>query len=370
VKDTYRGRRPALDTGRGEPAVRVVHARSLGRAEFERWSETQGRSPSLASPYFSPEYTRLIAAARPDVRVALLEAGDGPVGFFPFQPGRFGVGAPVGSLITDYHGVIAAEGVRVDPVALLRACGLKTWRFRHVPAAQTAFEQFTRARCDSAVIDVSGGFEEYTRERLAAGSHVVASLARKERKLERDHGPVRYLEHTPDPAVLALLMEWKVRQYLRTGAINALSRGWVREVLALAHGAQGEAFAGVLSLLCAGGRPVAVHLGIRSATVLHSWFPAYDPGFAHYSPGQILFLKMAESSPASGIHTIDLGPGRGQHKLVMKNSGSPLLEGAVEVPSLTAKAAGASRAARRLVRGTPLAAALRPIVRRAEALSR
>lgn len=353
-----------------ELAVRVVPARSLDPAELERWSEVRRGSPSLASPYFSPEYTHLIAAARPDVRVGLLEARDGPVGFFPFQPGRFGVGAPVGSLITDYHGVIAAEGVRVDPVALLRACGLKTWRFRHVPAAQTAFEQFTRARCDSAVIDLSGGFEEYARQRLQAGSHIVASLERKERKLEREHGPVRYFEHTPDPGVLALLMEWKVRQYRRTGAINALGRGWVREVLRLAHGTQGEAFAGVLSLLCAGGRPVAVHLGIRSAAVLHSWFPAYDPGFAHHSPGQILFLKMAESAPASGIHTIDLGPGEGQHKLVMKNSGSPLLEGSVEVPSLTAKAASASRTARVLIGRTPLAAALRPIARRAEALSR
>jgi CelD/BcsL family acetyltransferase involved in cellulose biosynthesis len=351
-------------------AVRVVSAGSLERAELERWAETQGCAPSLASPYFSPEYTRLIARARPDVRVGLLEAADGPVGFFPFHPGRLGVGAPVGWPITDYHGVIAQEGVRVDVVALLRASGLTAWPFRHVPAAQTAFERFARARCDSAVIDISSGFEEYARQRREAGSHIVASLGQKERKLAREHGPVSYVEHTPDPGMLDLLMEWKTRQYRRTGAINALGRRWVREVLRLAHGTQGEAFAGVLSLLCTDGRPVAMHLGIRSRTVLHSWFPTYDPTFARYSPGQILFLKMAESAPAPGIRAIDLGPGTGQHKAVMKNSGSPLLEGIAEVPSLTATVVRASRTARALVHRSPMAGALRPVVRSGEALRR
>jgi CelD/BcsL family acetyltransferase involved in cellulose biosynthesis len=349
--------------------VRVVPAGSLDRAQLDRWSEMQRGSPSLASPYFCPEYTRLVAAARHDVRVGLLEAGDEPIGFFPFQGGPFGVGAPVGSLITDYHGIIAGEGVRVDLVEMLRACGLKTWGFRHVPAAQTAFERFSWSRCDSAVIDLSSGFEGYVHERRESGSHAVASLGQKERKLEREHGPVRYLEHTPDPTVLALLMEWKVRQYRQTGAINAFARGWVRKALGLIHQTQGDAFAGVLSLLCAGGSPVAVHLGIRSSTVLHSWFPAYDPRFARYSPGQILFLKMAESAPASGIRAIDLGPGEGQHKLIMKNFGSPLLEGMVEVPSLTAKVVRTSRTARALVKRTPLAPKLRPIVRRLEVVA-
>jgi CelD/BcsL family acetyltransferase involved in cellulose biosynthesis len=350
--------------------MRVVPAGSLDRAQLGRWSELQSSSASLASPYFCPEYTRLIAAARQDVRVGLLEAGDGPVGFFPFQGGRFGVGAPVGSLITDYHGVIAGEGVRVDAAEMLRACGLKTWGFCHVPAAQTAFERFSWSRCDSAVIDLSRGFEEYAHERRESGSRLVASIGQKERKLEREHGPVHYVQHTPDPGVLALMMEWKIRQYRQTGAINALARGWVRKVLRLMHETQGETFAGVLSLLCAGGSPVAVHFGIRSSTVLHSWFPTYDPRFARYSPGLILFLKMAESVPASGIRAIDLGPGEGQHKLIMKNSGSPLLEGMAEVRSLTAKAVRASRTARLLVSRTPLAPRLRAIVRRLEGVRR
>jgi CelD/BcsL family acetyltransferase involved in cellulose biosynthesis len=354
---------------RGKMVVRAVPAGSLDRAQLGRWSELQRGSPSLASPYFCPEYTRLVAAARQDVRVGLLEAGDGPVGFFPFQGGRFGVGAPVGSLITDYHGIIAGEGVHVDAVEILRGCNLKAWRFHHVPAAQTAFGRFSRSRCDSAVIDLSRGFEEYVHERRASGSHLEASIGRKERKLERDYGPVRYVQHTPDPGVLALLMKWKIRQYRQTGAIDALGRRWVRTALRLIHETQSEAFAGVLSLLCAGGSPVAVHLGIRSSTVLHSWFPAYDPRFASYSPGLILFLKMAESVPASGIRAIDLGPGEGQHKQILKNAGSPLLEGIAEVPSLTAKAVRASRTARALVGRTRLAPRLRPIVRSLEGVA-
>jgi CelD/BcsL family acetyltransferase involved in cellulose biosynthesis len=348
--------------------TRVLSAASLDREQLQRWSEIQRSCPSLASPFFRPEYASLVAAAGEDVKVALLESSAGPAGFFPFQLGHFGVGRPAGSLITDYHGVIAGEGVDVKPLALLRACGMKSWSFHHVPAAQQAFAPFSRSSCESAVMDLSEGFEGYVRGRHEHGSHAIRSLGQKAHKLEREHGPISYVHHSTDPDVLALLMRWKQHQYHQTGALDPLARGWVRRVLELVHRAQGESFAGVLSMLCTEDRPVAVHLGLRSETVMHSWFPAYDHEFARYSPGQLLFLELAKHAPESGIRAIDLGPAEGQHKRTMTSAGAPLLEGAVEVPSLTSGVLRASRAARKALKRTPLGPSLQTARRRLEAL--
>jgi CelD/BcsL family acetyltransferase involved in cellulose biosynthesis len=344
-------------------AVRVVPARSLDDAQLERWSEIQRDVPSLASPFFSPQFTRIIASVRDDVQVGLLEQGGETVGFFPFQRRRLGVGAPVGLNLSDYHGLIATDGVAIDPVELIRACGLKTWEFDHLPATQTWFASFSHRERSSVVMDLSEGYEAYAQARRESGSSTISQLGQKSRKLAREHGELRYVQHTAERATFELLLDWKQRQHEQTGAVNILARDWIREVLRGVHEAQGEDFAGLLSVLYAGERIVAIHLGMRSRTVLHSWFPAYDPAYSRYSPGQILFLKLAEGMPALGVSAIDLGPGEQQHKLTMQSYGTPLLSGMVEVPSLAARAVRTRQAARALVRRTALAPRLRSFAR-------
>jgi CelD/BcsL family acetyltransferase involved in cellulose biosynthesis len=343
--------------------VRVVPASSLNRVQLARWSEIQRSVASLASPFFCPEFTCLVSSVRNDVQVGLLEADDELVGFFPFQRRRFGVGAPVGSNLSDYHGIIAPEDMSIDAAELLRACGLKTWEFNHVPASQTAFGKFSRSRWSSTVMDLSSGFDAYARARRETGSSMIAKLGRSAGKLEREHGSLSYVQHTADRAIFELLLEWKQRQLERIGAVNIFRRAWIRQMLRLVHETQSDAFAGLLSVLYVGEEVVAVHLGMRSSTVLHSWFPAYDPRFARYSPGQILYLKMAESVPSLGIRAIDFGPGEYQHKLRWQSFETPLLVGMVEVPSLAAQAVRARRATKALVRRTSLAPRVRSIGR-------
>jgi CelD/BcsL family acetyltransferase involved in cellulose biosynthesis len=343
--------------------VRAVAASSLTRAQLERWSAIQQDVPALSSPFFSAEFTRLVASVRGDVHVGLLERDDELVGFFPFQRLRFGVGRPVGLNMSDYNGLIAAPGTAVDVSELLRGCQLKTWEFDHVPASQAAFARFSHRESASVVMDLSAGYEAYEQARKATGSSTISQLGQKARKLEREHGEVRYVQHTSDRAIFDLLLEWKERQYQQTGAVNILHRPWARELLRLVHEAQDEHFAGLLSVLYAGPQIVAIHLGIRSATVLHSWFPAYDPAYSRYSPGQILFLKLAEAMPALGIRAIDLGPGEQQHKLTMRSYGAPLLVGVAAVPSLAAQAVHTRRATKELIRRTSLAPRVRSLAR-------
>lgn len=344
--------------------VEVVSARSLTSAQIARWSQIQGGDPALASPFFSPQFTSIVGVARDDVYVGILEQDARTVGFFPFQRGRFGAGRPVGWRVSDYQGVIAEQGARWDGKDLIRACGLKAFEFDHVIAGRPGFEPFGRGRSQSPFMDLSRGFDAYERERRDAGVGEIVSANRKMRKLAREHGDLRFEPHAAEPEALATLLRWKQQQYLRTGVSDTLARAWIRQVLELIHVRQDESFAGVLSLLYAGDRVVAAHLGVRSASVWQYWFPAYDPAFARYSPGILLLVKMAEHAPSVGLGTIDLGRGDEEFKGILMSGAVPLIEGRVELPSLASAEWRLRRGARVLIRRTALARPARRVLRR------
>lgn len=73
---------------------------------------------------------------------------------------------------------------------------------------------------------------------------------------------------------------------------------------------------------------------MRTPTVWHYWFPAYDKQFAKYSPGLMLLLKLAERAPATGIATIELGKGMSLYKERLMNGRTILCRGSVELPSM------------------------------------
>jgi hypothetical protein len=70
------------------------------------WRVIQVANDRFSSPYFDPEFTRLVAEVRNDVRVVIIENERRIVGFFPYQRNGLGLGKPVGGPLSDYHGVI------------------------------------------------------------------------------------------------------------------------------------------------------------------------------------------------------------------------------------------------------------------------
>jgi len=344
-------------------SVRVLPGRGLNGGLTARWSELQQATPAFGSPFFCPEFTTIVADARDDVHVGVLECDDQPVGFFPFQRGRLGLGSPVGSMLSDYQGAIVEGGVAWDATDLIDACGLKIWEFDHLIASQRAFVPFHRQSRPSWVMDLQDGVEAYLGSRQRAGVRELSAVARKRRKLEREHGEVRVAHELADPGVLAMLERWKSDQYRRTGAADHMAEGWVRDVLRLAHLRRTPTFAGVLSALYVGDRVVAAHFGIRSTSVWHYWYPAYDPAFGQYSPGLILLLSMVESAPSLGIRAIDLGKGDARYKRALATSTVALAEGAVVRPSLAADAWRVRHEARALIKRTRMGPRLRRLAR-------
>jgi CelD/BcsL family acetyltransferase involved in cellulose biosynthesis len=309
--------------------VSTIPGGRLTDEHVRRWSELQHADPSLASAFFRPEFTQAVAATRDDVFVAVLEDEGRIVGFFPFQRGRWRIGRPVGGKMSDYHGVIADRSLELNPSGLLRGCGLRMWIFNHLVASQEPFARYHDRRSASPFLDLSRGFDEYRAEKAAAGSKIVSQADRKTRKLSREVGALRFEFDEADPVVLQQLMRWKSAQYRRTGAPDVFASRANAELVERIADTRTPEFAGVLSTLRAGGRLVAVHLGIRSGTVLHWWFPAYDPEFSHFSPGLVFILQLARESEHQGVGMLDLGRGDDPYKTRLMTSSVPLAEGAV-----------------------------------------
>jgi CelD/BcsL family acetyltransferase involved in cellulose biosynthesis/peptidoglycan/xylan/chitin deacetylase (PgdA/CDA1 family)/ubiquinone/menaquinone biosynthesis C-methylase UbiE len=329
--------------------VRLVPAHELGSSEWLRWSDLQRGNPSLASPFFRPEFTNAIASAQADVFVGILESGAGIDGFFPFQSPRPGFGVPVGPRLSDYHGVICAEEVHFDPRELVTGCGLLNWQFDHVPAAQTAFTPYASSRSESPQIDLSNGFEAFVRERPQAGARPFRRLADLRRRLARDHGPLRFQfvnRHRPD---LEKLLRLKSDQYARTRSAPLFQLPGVLDALDALWSSASDAFSSVLSTVHAGDTLVAAHFGLRTDKTLHWWFPVYEPRLAHYSPGLLLLLSIAEQAAQLGIRTIDLGKGAERYKRRFANRSNEVLQGRVDGIQVSSDAQRALPAARAFV---------------------
>jgi CelD/BcsL family acetyltransferase involved in cellulose biosynthesis len=329
--------------------MRVLDACDLPDSVVDAWSELQLAEPTLASPFLRPEFTTIVAAARAHVHVAVLEGG----GFFPFQRGRLGAGLPVGSRLSDYQGLVAPPDTNVRATKLLEECSLSTWEFDGVVAKQEAFRPYHQLTRDSPIIDVGAGYEAYAASRAEVGSAVLEDAARASKRLARDVGPLRFEPHVADAKTLQLLLEWKAAQYARTGAFDIFELEWVRDVVRRAHGAASPTFGGMLSVLFAAGEPVAAHLGLRSATIWHSWLPAYDPARARYSPGIILLVEMAKTASELGLRAIDLGKGDAFYKSRLANSAVTVASGVVERPSLAAVTGRLERLGTAVLHRTP-----------------
>jgi CelD/BcsL family acetyltransferase involved in cellulose biosynthesis len=103
-------------------------------------------------------------------------------------------------------------------------------------------------------------------------------------------------------------------------------------------------------VLYADDQPAAIHFGMQSGSLLHSWFPAYDLTLGKYSPGSALMLLIIQHAAEQGVSLIDLGRGDDEYKLTFANDAVPLAEGIIETRRVTAALRQGWRATRNWVR--------------------
>jgi CelD/BcsL family acetyltransferase involved in cellulose biosynthesis len=319
--------------GENEQSARVqlISGRDLDPTLISCWQDICSANSDLQSPFFAPEFTRIISAVRDDVEIAVISTEAAIVAFLPFQRDKVdpSQGLPVGDFIQDWVGLICQPGFSCDPLELIRECKLMQFKLFKFLGSQVFFEPFHSSKEISAQMDLSRGYDAYLAEKRADGTDLFKSCANLARRIEREIGPLQFVAHSPDTEPLKWLFSRKSAQYMRTGLTDLFSIGWAREAIERIHSSRTVDFTGKLSLLYAGDRLLAGHLGMHSRTIWHYYIPTYDVEMSKYSPGLNLLLRIAAYAPSIGLHTIELGRNRAAYKARLMNKGVFIVDGSV-----------------------------------------
>ena len=340
--------------------MRLVGFEDLSGAELHAWRTMRAGDPRLDSPYFDPAFAAAVHASGAPVTVALDGRGPELTSLMACHRDR-SVLRPVGWPGADFQGPVSAPGAVFEPLELL-VDGVRAVEFDHWLLPCPEVEPWVEARAGSPYVEVSGGLDGYLGRASKSGRDNMGQARRRTARAERELGPVRFEGQSSDREALGWLVERKREQYAATGARDHFAAADRRALLELLLATHEPGCEGLLSTLHFGDTLVAAHFGIRSRTVLHWWFPVYDPAYAGLAPGWILLRELATAAPGLGLERIDLGRGDDEYKRRARTGEVEVAAGAV-----TGTAAGrvryqARRAAIGAAKGSPLAPALRRVV--------
>jgi CelD/BcsL family acetyltransferase involved in cellulose biosynthesis len=311
--------------------VEVIKGSELSEEMKLLWHYFQVSRKELSNPFFCHEFISIVSSCRGDVYVALILENSKIIGFFPFQRGMLGIASPVGGAISDYHGYISKVEIDFENNEIFKKAGISRWKFDHLISEQTASFSNDISLDVSPIIDVINGYEHYKEGMRNSGSKIINKINRWRRKLEEEFGSVRVELCSKKSDELQICIEGKRRQFLESGIVDPFSEPWLVEMLEKIHAFESPDFSGMLSVLYAGDKIIATHMGMRSKNVWHYWFPTYDHAFAKFSPGLILLASIIEGACGMKMSHIDLGKGNSMYKSRIKNNEIILAEGVANV---------------------------------------
>lgn len=354
---------------REDMPIEVLRASDLSKQQLEDWASHLCGNGSLDNPFFRPEYAQFASRVFSNIEVAVISDGQSTPGYFAFERQSNGVGVAIGRFLSDLHGVVCNRDLQWDADSLIRGCGLSAWRFDHLLAEQTTFQKYHSYVDESYFMDLRGGYEAYCEQRRAAGSSAIKQAARKQRKLEREVGPVRFVAHTTDEKIWQTLADLKSAQLLKQGYSDMFRLEWIHDLLAELRTVDEPSFGPLLSVLYAGDRMLAVHLALRSPGVVSSWIPTFDSEYSKYSPGLILHLELAEWAARQDVYRIDLCRGENQMKLSLASDAFDVAVGAVDHRFVHRTLTRSYYGLRNLVHASPFSEASMKAVRRIKAFA-
>jgi CelD/BcsL family acetyltransferase involved in cellulose biosynthesis len=315
--------------------IHILEPGELSGEDIAAWTGLQAES-GLLNPFFSPQWVLACARAngpdRRQAKVAMLRDGAEAVGFFAARVSG-AAAMPVGAPMCDYQGMVSRPGVAFCPRQIVRALKVGRLDFSSLVENQAPFHGFMRGRQDSKIIDLSDGYDAYAAQRRAAGSDILQDTAKKRRKLEREHGEVRFGPLSDAQTDFDQMLAWKRAQYVASGQTDIFEAGWTRGLLQDLFEQDAPGFGGAFFTLHAGGRLAAAHFALRQNGVLHAWFIAHDEAFARYSPGVILINDILKWAGRMGVHELDLGAGDYRFKQSLANIRRGVAHGYVGRPS-------------------------------------
>ena len=301
--------------------------KDLTDVDLHIWQGFQATDPSLASPYFSAAYFQAVDTVRPGVKVLRFYENGRPAGYWPFRKGAFGTARPVAGSMDDLHGIIAHPAARLDVQHSDVRRRIGGYAFSAVPFAQRRHGLHGQTGDGNQVIDLSRGFETWLAERSAESSNFRREWRKSEKLMNTPDVVIRH--DVVDLVSFDRLIALKRDAYRQSGHFDIFGLNWPRSLL-LALLETGENSArGILSTLSIEGKVAAICYCMRSESVLHYWFPAYEAQFAKQKPGLALLFSLAQWASQEGLSEFHLGLGNTQYKRQMASWMMPVRAGAL-----------------------------------------
>ena len=291
--------------------IEIVRPQDLTPQDEALWTAFLAEDPDLSGPYFDIRYLKAVGRDVPRAGVARFYDGDTVVGYFPYQV-RSGALQPLGTPLSDYHGIIGAEDVEIDFEALLRATGARRLEFQGWIGSMA--EKAAGLGLRRRVADTAHGFDHWWNTQNASHHKFFKNIGRCQRNVEKDFGGLAFTWERVTPKLLDWVLEIKRDQYRKTGMHDVFCCGWTRQLLEnlAAYGDEGYGLrAGVFRHE---GNIVAAEICLMSAEDVHLWFPAYDPDYYRYSLGILLAVAIIKNLSAEGIKRFDFGTGGEDYK--------------------------------------------------------
>lgn len=295
--------------------VETLHPRALSQADLASWRAMAAAEPAFASPLMGPDFARAVGAVRDDARVAVIRRDGQTVGFLPHHRRPGAMARPIGSPLSDYHGLVSRADAGLDVAEVLRAADLTAYRYTGLVDPHGVFgraEQKTAHVIDLAA--AGGDAAAYLEAVRAASPKKIKNWRRLDSKLEREMGTIELVAPDRSREAFDQLIAWKREQLERTGVHDFLRPDWVQGLLTDLFLKQTGPFQGLMINLYVGGQLVAGHFGVRLDGVYHPWIASTNPAYGEWSPGQIFFMRAIAAMPALGLRHYDLGPGHDHYK--------------------------------------------------------
>lgn len=315
----------------------LLEASDLTNDLCSKWEAFCRASEIYRSPFYWPQFTIAVAAARSDTRIAVYEDGDDVVGILPFHRTARGAGKPVGGQLNDYQGPILAPGRQIDAQSLLSGARITSYDFNHLPASFGTLTGAATSRAASPQMDLSEGYDTLIERKGKILRKARSDIARCARKTERDIGPLRFAFRSKVEDDYRSHLAFKEKLLDRIGAQVPIKSTWLGEVLETLRRTREHDFEGIFATLHAGDRLIAAHFGLRAADTLHWWFPSYDLAARNLGPGMNLIDHCARYANANGVALIDFGKGTGGYKQKFADTHVELCEGTIARPGSAAR---------------------------------
>lgn len=312
------------------PHKLVQRVSEMSETDWSAWSRMRADNASLRSPYFHPDYARLLADLRPDVRVLCqYDAAGEPTAFLPLQGQRFA--RPVGAPMSDYHGIITNDkAITYD--SLLSGSGIGAFHYSCAVDTTRLRQSQILSAAQTAAINVDTTPQDWRAARDGSYRRHLKSNRRRTRKAEEVFGPRRIEIFSRDIDVYRTLIEWKRDKFAQTGKYDVLSADWTQDLIRTLweRGPKSDLRCDMHALYF-GDRLAAIDLGLSDGNVFHSWMVAYDDALSEYGPGIQLLEGLIDETGITGYRCIDMGEGLDGYKRHYASASVDVVSGFVPI---------------------------------------